>query len=82
MALLVFDPHTEPCLFESVIEELGRPEREKEIDQYPKSYVALVHYLCLKGHYSEKLISNVLDPDFITKTYGEFITYRAQAKGR
>ncbi|CAH1390571.1 unnamed protein product [Nezara viridula] len=71
LAQLNFDPQTEPCIYKSILNELSNDERKDEINYFPKTLIALVHYLCLKGIHDENLIQKVLDMEFIYHAYGK-----------
>ncbi|XP_014240764.1 FAST kinase domain-containing protein 5, mitochondrial isoform X2 [Cimex lectularius] len=71
LVLVSFDPHTYPCIFETVMNELQNPKREEEIETHPKTYVALLHYLSIRNFVLEPLIAKVLDENFILKVYGK-----------
>ncbi|XP_014282680.1 FAST kinase domain-containing protein 5, mitochondrial isoform X2 [Halyomorpha halys] len=66
-----FDPKTEPCIYKAILNELIKDERKNEMEQHPKTLIALVHYLCLKGIYVQHLIEKVLDMEFVYHTYGK-----------
>ncbi|XP_073997759.1 FAST kinase domain-containing protein 5, mitochondrial-like isoform X1 [Rhodnius prolixus] len=70
LTLLNFNPNTDLCIFERVVNELNDPKRIAEFDQYPKSLVALLYYLTLREIFVEKPIAKILEMEYIRKTYG------------
>lgn len=71
LTLLNFNPNTDLCIFERVVNELNDPKRIAEFDQYPKSLVALLYYLTLREIFVEKPIAKILEMEYIRKTYGK-----------
>lgn len=66
-----FDPQTQPCIYKSLLNELSKVERKDEMNKFPRTLIALIHYLCLKGIYDETLIQKVLDMEFLYNAYGK-----------
>lgn len=71
LSMFNFDPKTTPDIFEATVKELYRMERSHEFDRHPKCLPSTLLYLSMRNVYCYDLMSNVLDANFITATYGE-----------
>lgn len=76
LTLFKFNPKTVPNIFETVFNEIKKPERQEEIKKYPRCFACLIHYLGLEELYSYELLNKVLDPKFIVTAYGKYFEYK------
>ncbi|XP_018015637.1 FAST kinase domain-containing protein 5, mitochondrial isoform X2 [Hyalella azteca] len=66
LALYNYIPPQKKDILDLFAEEIRRPERRQEINQYPKSFLSCVSYMACMGFFPNDLISTALQPDFIT----------------
>lgn len=59
-------------LFEEIINELRKPEREEEIKGHGRSFACCVQYFGLMDIHPVDLIKKVLNPEFLKDTYGKY----------
>ncbi|XP_067002215.2 FAST kinase domain-containing protein 5, mitochondrial [Anabrus simplex] len=71
LTLYNYDPHTDPCIFSQIANELSSPNRKEEFASFPKCVPRCLHYLTIKDIFLDDLISQVLDPEFIAVVYGK-----------
>ncbi|XP_044260329.1 FAST kinase domain-containing protein 5, mitochondrial [Tribolium madens] len=69
----MFNIDTKPCIFNSVLTELKKEHREKEMIQYRRSLGSTLHYLTFRQIYPFELINKVLDDEYISEVYGKSI---------
>jgi len=50
-------------------QELSRPEREYEINKYPRSFTSLLHFLSVAGYFDYKLMDRALSSDYLKNVY-------------
>lgn len=66
-----YTPETDKNLFNEILKELRRPERDDEIKGHGRSFASCVQYFGLMGIYPVDLINRVLHPNFLMETYGK-----------
>uniref|UniRef100_A0A2P2I2P3 FAST kinase domain-containing protein 5 n=1 Tax=Hirondellea gigas TaxID=1518452 RepID=A0A2P2I2P3_9CRUS len=74
LLLYNFTPPARPDIYEVFSEELRKPERRPEINQYPKAFLSCVTYLASMGILPHDLISSALQPSFV-KSLGKASNY-------
>lgn len=57
-------------IYLKMLKEIKKPERDEEINKYPRSFACLLYYLSLRNLYDSDLLNEVLSPSFLTNTYG------------
>lgn len=65
-------PQTKECFFTKVMDELRKPERQKEIATHGRSFACCIAYLALLGIYPVDLINKVLSKEFLDQAYGKY----------
>lgn len=70
--MLNYNPHTSPCIFEMVINELRSNSRNIEFEKYTKCYIFTISYLAVFGIFPYDCISNVFKYETLVKCFGEF----------
>ncbi|BET01977.1 FAST kinase domains 5 [Nesidiocoris tenuis] len=71
LVLMNYDPKTPKCIFREVGQQLDRKERMYEIANFPKSYIAIVHYFVLKGIFLANHINRILSIEYLHAVYGK-----------
>ncbi|XP_059480537.1 FAST kinase domain-containing protein 5, mitochondrial [Neocloeon triangulifer] len=56
-------------IYQTIIDEIKSPEREKECNIYPRSFTALLHYLSVLGLYDYELANRALSHEFLNIVY-------------
>lgn len=73
LATFNYNPELRPCVFETAIRELERPERNAEILQYSRPYVSALNYLAMQNVYSYYCINFVFSEEFLRSYCGKVI---------
>lgn len=76
LSTLNYNPHTVPCIFETVIKELRSDS--KNFEMHIKSYFRVVSYLAVMGIFPYDCITKTLQIENLHKCFGECKNYRAQ----
>lgn len=67
-----YDPKTTPDFYKTIYDELHKEERVPEQLLYPKSLPCSLTFLSIRNIYSEKLMNELLKPEFTKDVYGEY----------
>lgn len=70
--MLNYNPHTTPCIFEVVVNELRKDTRNIDFEMYTNSYISTISYLAVIGIFPYDCISKSLEYQNLVKCYGEF----------
>lgn len=73
LTLFKFNPKTVPNIFETVFNEIKKPERQEETNKHPRCFACLIHYLGLQEIYCHEFLNKVLDPEFVVNAYGKYL---------
>lgn len=71
LTMFNYEPRTKPDIFEATVAELRRTERGHEFARHPRCLPSTLLYLSMRKVYCYDLMSNVLDANFVTDTYGK-----------
>uniref|UniRef100_A0AAR5Q8N4 FAST kinase-like protein subdomain 2 domain-containing protein n=2 Tax=Dendroctonus ponderosae TaxID=77166 RepID=A0AAR5Q8N4_DENPD len=71
LTMFNFDPITKPDIYNLLFEEIHKDRRLSEINMYPNCLPSALHYFSLRGIYSYELMNRILDPEFISITFGK-----------
>ncbi|XP_077292975.1 FAST kinase domain-containing protein 5, mitochondrial [Arctopsyche grandis] len=71
-----FNPGTTPPVFDTIINELDRSEREFEIKMHPRCLVKCLSFLAMLHIFPLHLIDKVLDEKFLKSAYEQYPHFR------
>ncbi|VVC42713.1 RAP domain [Cinara cedri] len=71
LSTLNYNPHTTPCIFESIVKELRNNSRSIDFERHTKSYILVLSNLAVMGIFPYDCISKALKKEMLHKCFGK-----------
>lgn len=68
-SMAMFNYESSHPLYRNIVDELWNPNRQQEIENHRKSFVAILKYLALANIYQINLLEKVMESEFMNKAY-------------